>query len=742
MDRKKKVWKRAAAFAVAVVMTAGMFTGCTKNGVKPEKPQAKGRYAEYEMTMPETAGKPLGIIYDNGLVLYTLTAGEDGYESYVYKDGGWSEPREEAWMNEGLSLLHCNTISVYPGRDGKVYAKTEQMADADRTGVRILTAAEDGTVEDVTPKSGTTEQPFGFTNLAVLNNGTIGIGNFRNSMAEFYRDGKLVFSAESIPIGSDDQVIVEAQDDTAAVIGRETGTIDFYDGESFEKKNTVKTDQDLASAILLPGGDGIWYLVNRKGIHRLTEEGSITETIMDGGNGMMSNDAAWYLRKFISGYEEQFYGLYSNAGQEWKLMHYAFDEEAAAVPEKTLSIYSLKENRTVNQAVYEFRKKHPEIRVDYRTAVTGNEKPTADHIRTLNTELLAGNGADVLILDELPMDSYMEKGVLADISDIAGKLEQSGVMENVIENTANKGGKIYAVPARINIPVIFGTEDEVNACLNLETLNDYAQKYTARKLFGATAHELIGMTLFHMFYDELLKKDGGLDEEKLSELLSTWMQICENGNFKEIEEQYFDYKETDIWNALDKNFCSAQEMGGQKLYVNVTELCGLSGTMTPYSNAREAGVLPQSFKGYYVPKTIAGINASSKQQDTAKEFVECLFTENVQRTDTWDGFPVASTVLDTYPEYVESGEGKQYMLCFEGIDFETGERFKSVLNYPSKEDMNGLIETMKELKKPFIPDRMISDTVREELEKCYDGKQLPKDTAKAICRKVDTYLAE
>lgn len=38
-----------------------------------------------------------------------------------------------------------------------------------------------------------------------------------------------------------------------------------------------------------------------------------------------------------------------------------------------------------------------------------------DTIRALNTELLGGKGADVLILDGLPVESYQEKGILLDI---------------------------------------------------------------------------------------------------------------------------------------------------------------------------------------------------------------------------------------------------------------------------------------------------------------------------------------
>lgn len=733
---RKKLWKRAAAFIIVLGMTTGMFTGCSGKHAKEEKPQAKGRYVEQEIELTEGSGKPIGMIYkDNKLVLYTKSADEKFYQSYVYENEKWSAPKEETWMTDGKNRLNQNIVDVFLGRDGNLYGRTESAKGT------YLLKAEDGMAEDVTPQADSENKASGFIDAAVLKDGTIGIGNYANTMVEFYKEGNLVFSMEGIQAGSEEQTMLEVSDTTAAVVGRDGASIEFYDMENFEKKNTVKLEQNFNEGFLVPGTDGIWYFVNEKGIYRITEDGSISEMIMDGGNGMMSNNVTWFLRRFIIGNEEQFYGLYSNAKQEWKLMRYAFDKEAAAVQEKTLSVYSLKENRTVTQVVHEFKSRHPEVQIEYITAVTGEEKTTSDHIRTLNTELLSGSGADVLILDGLPMESYMEKGVLQDLSDVAGKLKESGVLQNVIEHTAQKDGKIYGIPARVNIPVIFGTEKEVMACESIDSLTAYAQNNPDKKLFGATSHDLIGMTLFHMFYDELKEENGGLKEEKLSELLSAWMQICENGNFKEIEEKYFTYDES-IWHLLNSSFCSAQDVMGQEIYVCVTELAGLNSSQDSYTNTKKTGNPLQDFRGYYVPKTIAGVNASSRQPQLAKEFVECLFAETVQQTDSWDGFSVLESVLETYPDYVESEEAQKHSIGYGGIDFETGERFEDTLTYPTKEETEDLIAMMKELNAPFIEDRIISDTVQQELEKCYTGKQSPEETAKAICQKVDMYLSE
>lgn len=734
---KKKTWKTAVICVVLLGILAGISTGCSKKEKgQTGGEQAKGRYVEKEIVLPENSGEPLGMLYrDHSLVLYTCSPDRDGYQSFVYEEDKWSDPKEEIWLADGKNRLKQDIVEVFMGRDGNLYARTES-----ETGTRLLREGEHDTAEDVTPPADPGESTPGFTDAAILKNGTVGIGDYRNTMAAFYRDGKLIFSTEGILAGSEDQVMLEANDQTVAVVGRDGTSIEFYDAATFEKKNTVTLDQQFGDGFLVPGRGKIWYLMNKNGIFRITEDGSICERIMDGENGMMSNDMLWFSRRFIMGADAEFYGLYSNADQEWKLMKYEFDEDSSAVQKVKLSVYSLRENRTVSQAVHEFKNEHPEVQIEYITAVTGEEKPTADHIRTLNTELLNGNGADVLILDGLPVESYIEKGVLRDLGEVAGKLEKSGVLKNIVENTVQKDGKIYGIPARINIPVIFGTREEVRACESIDSLKAYAQKHTDRRLFGFTSHDLIGMSLFDMFYDELEEESGRLNEEKLSELLTTWMQLCENGSFKEYENRYFEGES--IWHLLDASFCTAQDVMGQSVYASVIELTGLGSLQTPYTTARKTGIPPKSFKGYYVPKTIAGVNVASKQPQLAEEFVECLFTENVQQIDSWDGLPVLDSVLETYPDYVESEEGQKNSMRYQGIHFETGETFEELLTYPTKREMEDLIQMIKESDTPFIQNPMISDTVQQEMEKCYSGKQSPVKTAEEICQKINLYLTE
>ena len=524
-------------------------------------------------------------------------------------------------------------------------------------------------------------------------------------------------------------------DEHIAIFGKDRQSVDFYNPDNGEKLESVEVKQELMESVIVPGEAGIWYLVNPKGIQRITEKGSIMETLMDGTGMLMNMDSA-YLTSFLYGKNNVFYGLYNISQGGEKLMRYRYDEEAKAVRDKSLSIYGLKENQTVSQAIYTFQTEHPEVKVEYHTATGNEETPTSETIRTLNAELLNGNGADILILDGLPVSSYMEKGILADLSDLAEELYQKGVLKNVTANTANLDGKLYAIPARVSLPIIFGEDEKINACQSLDAFHTYLEQNPGERLFGTTTNDLAGMTLFNTFYEELVKEEGGLDEEKLTRFLNDWMKLCEVQNTRGIEGEFG----AGIWKQMSTRFSSG--LGLKNNPVMIEEIGGLISSMVPYVLARDSGKTPGSLKHYYIPQVIAGINAASASQELAAEFIECLFEESVQKGDNSDGFPVLKSALAYQAEYVETPEALNLCSSTGATNPETGEEVRIDAAYPSSGEVNQLIQIIEELNVPFMLDGMVSETVLMEMEKCYNGKQSVEETAKAICQKVDTYLAE
>lgn len=112
-----------------------------------------------------------------------------------------------------------------------------------------------------------------------------------------------------------------------------------------------------------------------------------------------------------------------------------------------------------------FQRQNPDVHVVYDVALTGADAVTAsDALRTLANELLAGKGPDLLVLDGMPIDSYVEKGVLLDLSEPVGGRTASGEwLKAEAESFKTADGRIYAVPARFSVPVILADEEAARA---------------------------------------------------------------------------------------------------------------------------------------------------------------------------------------------------------------------------------------------------------------------------------------
>lgn len=73
----------------------------------------------------------------------------------------------------------------------------------------------------------------------------------------------------------------------------------------------------------------------------------------------------------------------------------------------------------------------------------------SDALRTLNTEIMAGKGPDIILLDGMS-ESYLEQGLLEDISDVIEKYTKNDLLfENIIDAYTDKDGKVYSIPTRL-----------------------------------------------------------------------------------------------------------------------------------------------------------------------------------------------------------------------------------------------------------------------------------------------------
>ena len=749
MSRHEKYVRRTAAFLLSAVLAAGLLSGCGKGKTEEqsksgEGTSVKGRYVEEDMELPTQDGeKILNMVKskDGNPVLFTQTEGTQVFR-YEHKDGKWEQTSLD-WINQ---LYEGQNVYLQEIQETKEGAQVVRATDEEM--LTHIAKSEDGQTGAEQSIPYLSQQ--GENGYPAVNNIQIdGAGNYW--LSDLYQSKLIVVAADTLEvvqelnsvegIASGQRMLFAAENGEMAA-NTEDGVITIYDSEASEK-GTFTVDQQ--EELMMCGDAENWYTISAEGITRITIGNDVDEVILDGGMASMGSSLN-HAAGIIKGQEDDFYVLYSQPkASTWSLMHYVYDAEALAVPEHTLRVFGLSGNATVEDALLGFQKAHPDVKVEFVTS--GKEEGiTMDDIRTLNTELLGGNGADVLLLDGLSVESYIEKGILADLTDLKKEVTgQESYLESILENTAQKDGKVYGMPVKFSVPVIYGDEDIKKALTDLDSLKAYLEGHPDASIFGLAGREYIRDFLFQMYQDEIVKEDGKVDQEKLADLLELEVKIAANARSEIFEED--GTADMDMGTA-SKIF--QQDMfsnGGSAAIINhpnsaaTDKIASITYMMTPYTIMRQMSLSPNTLNGFYIPRGIVGINKGTKQKEIAEEFVKYLFSSEVQGKPVGDGLSVLESALGGLKEELAS-EYASGLITMSSWKFEGEEDIVLDVSYPTEEEVDGLIAMCHTLEKPATQDCVIWNIYQAEADECLGGNTDAETAAKNIAQKVDTYLAE
>lgn len=744
----KNMWKYTIVFLLILSLAAGGLTGCKGDGKK--KSSGKGRYVEKDIEFPVKEGQEQFMSFlqskDGNPLLFASNYLRAEVIRYEYVDGKWEET-----VLDWFSKLHDEGMPTI----GKV--RDVQESD-DGTQVVIMQGAagtpdiicrgkvgSTGEILDipyVTQKSG--NQYMMVENMVIDKEGNYWLNDLNNLKAVVISPDTLetVMEVDSayygdsfsgygrFAIGKDGSIAVQAED----------GICNIYDAKSLETKGKLTFEKGEWPALCSDGSN--WYAVSEKGISRCQIGSDMTEIMMDGGMGMMGQPK-YRAGSVIMVSDDDFYVLYGQSKDyDYSLKYYVYDPDISAVLEKTLTVFGLSDNDTVRQGIQEFQMKNPDVRVDFHTSGKEEGEVTSDDIRTLNTELLSGNGADVLLMDGLPLDAYIEKGTLADLTDFTKELTaEDSYLDNILENTAQKDGKIYALPIKFRIPIMYGSPEVREALESIDSLERYLDKKPDATVFSFPDHWYIRDLLFQLYHEEIVKTNGKVDQKKLRMLLELEEKICENAGTKEFEERN---GITEKYKDSAGIFTSWAEFGIIKHpdTAETAEISSVPGMNFPYGIMRELSLSPVSIQNLYHPVGIVGVNQNSTQKDLAEEFLKFLLSEEVQSVQQKEGLPVLSDSMDGLKEEL----GGTYMRSLgSGWKFETEDGEMEFIAYGyavTEEELQGLTDMSRTLTKPLIQDRAVWGIYQENAEKYLEGSIDVDEAVETIAQKADTYLAE
>lgn len=775
MSRKK---------VMAVLCAVGLlFTGCAgqeqpAQGRESADEQttlasgSMGRYMETIYEFPEEINRNGGVNWlDDG----SLTVISYGAGLYRSLDEGKTWQAEETPWYPLIGNVYC--LSAVMGPDGTVAATCSgQMSEAvrdvyggsvaeDWEGNYCVFALPDGTVKVV---------DFGFSqedgsclsSFVFKEDGRLFAADFEGRMYEvdvekeslkelFMAErslGYLDFSQETLMAVGYDRLYL--YDLTQEVLLPQDETVDAFIRQEVTDDTVAYTGGGYPLAVMGSSEPDVIYLACSDGMYRHVLHGSVMEQVIDGALSIFGDAYASIYRMKALANQEFIAAFQPSVG----LVRYVFDEQVPSMPEREIRIYSLMEHPSVRQAVTAYKREHTDLYVRYEVGLEQDSSMTTeDAIKRLNTQILAGDGPDVLFLDDLPFTTYRDKGMLLDIHTVLDGLEgDEALFENVVNSFTEEDGAVYAMPMEVKVPLLVGEQAVIEKAEDLESLSvqveQYRQAHPEGGIFGIYYPEafvrLFGMVSSPAWMDEqgqmeteavsefltLVKKmydlelEGAIPEQKET-LLAQEEEMRSYGS--DVEKMRTQASNNVLYLPMGYAALAAGEIEGIQLELdNVTSVIRI-----------QEGLSYRLFQGQeqnlFTPVAMVGISAKSVQVEEAKDFVQKMFCVDTQE-NLYDGFPVNRAAYDQRFASAEADSNNGTMT----LQKADGSEQELELYWPNQAEKQQFTACMESLAAPNLTEDYLCELVYEEGVKVLEDEKSVEDAAAEIVKKAAIYLAE
>ncbi|MCM1175530.1 MAG: extracellular solute-binding protein [Blautia sp.] len=729
--------------------------------------QAMGRYVEEVTDLSERISGHLNRLFrrpDGSLVI------SNGNKPFlVSKDNGetWEEERKD-WLDR-LEEKDSYVIDIAIGADSTTAVVWGGMDENGEYQQHLLVVRPDGTELSIDKESIGGASPGA---AGVTDDGRVFVSaQGGDDLYEVKADGSCEVCL-TLPGGSPQ--MIRSYDNLLIMDDNSYDALLIYD---IEKEAYLTDDETLEDFIrsyynggnkfnlddgyemyFFMGEENVLYLAGAQGLHRHVLGGSAMEQVIDGALCTLSNPS-YMLEGMVMLENNEFLALFTGA----RLVRFTYDPEIPTVPDDMIKVYSLKDNTTIRQAVSLYQTANPDVLVHYEVGITdGSSITREDALKSLNTKIMAGEGPDVLILDDMPLDSYMEKGLLLDMSAFMDGLSgDETLFQNIVE-AMKTDGKLYAMPCEICLPIVAGEEKYIAQMRDLEGIADGMEELRKdnpeKDLLMVSSAKGI-MRLFAMScMPAWFTESGKLDKEAVEEFLIQTKRIYD------AQMDGLLQKDIDRYNRANENwmaeFGEARENSkylrtgaGALLYTaEYTQIhCGAVDSFNEYAGMRSINrvsgyentvwtVMNGQSSNIFCANTLLGINAASGHPERAEDFIRlCLGKEN--QTEIWTGLPVNQAAFEQIfiPDDRVDGEGA---FSWESMGTPDGERADFISYWPDEEQKEDLRKCIEALTTPYIEDKVLENAVYEEGGGYLQEMVSLEDALRAIEKRVSLYMAE
>ncbi|MCM1045067.1 MAG: extracellular solute-binding protein [Candidatus Gastranaerophilales bacterium] len=739
MRKKKKYVKYITALLCAVVLSGSLGScGKPEGGESAPQPES-GRYTETEVALPgELADYSVRQIFAVEDEVHLLaTKQEDGhthFQEWSYKEEGFEDVTGDWLASFTLDCGDWLETMLLQDKDGVQYLYAGYVAAGEDAYKSHLWRAEGGEVKEITPEKWTIpDEDWGsyerVLTMAALENGSLFSVSYSSLDLLSGEDGS-VLTSEDASDYMDANVFTDGKnlylsspDDSGVSIEKRP------EGSAEDASSSVLPQNGSGSLHFCAQPDGTLFAASSEGVFRCPADGSDWEKLMEPNDTDFVLTDRWCtdMAALSNG---QFFALFEQSGNGCLLKKYEYDPNAVTEVTTRLTLYTVYESYLLQNAAALYHRAHPEVAIDiqYVYSAYSYEELDKDAVyQELNTLLTGENAPDILVLDHLNQNTYIEKGLLADLGDVVDEMEANGELLSTITGSyVNEDGSRYVVPLQFGFSMALGRDIDPKDMETLKALAAFLSREEISYLGEKTTEELVD--LFYPYFCDQIIDGKTLNREALGENLEYLKAIADNCGIVPLQSESAASQEmrrtSNMWNLP-----SACKLAFQTVK-------GFNNCMAPLSMVEYIQGDFTAFERCFIPSLQMGVCTKSQYQDTAKDFLRFALSQTIQDVDHYSGFPVNLSSLQIQAAANRSQASAETMIEVDG-----GYEPFTIGDYP-KELSDRLIALCQTLDTPIREDDMIRSVLIETLEGYLTGSQSKEDTIQKIEDGLKMYLAE
>lgn len=419
--------------------------------------------------------------------------------------------------------------------------------------------------------------------------------------------------------------------------------------------------------------------------------------------------------------------------------------------QSTIVFSMFKNDPYFETAVAAYEKEHPNTKIDLKYYVNHTSEDISGAKQekfesTMIADFLNGKGPDLVVVDRLPVDKYVAKGLLADVGGMMrgdASIKQEEFFQNILDSLKESDGGLYALPLSFSLHTWMGDQTVLEqAAVPFDdqtwTWDEFID--VTKQLISQSKEERSGFLAF----DEniVLREMVGTHYSRFVDSVNRTAHF-DSDVFLRMLEQIKGMEDGKVVKYYKTQKMRSGEMGDNPVYFGNYELltpfqyflfAALEkelGNHSPafYEKPKTEG---QSPGGYFEPQLKIAINAKSVLQPEAWDFLKFLMSGQASAAKAWGEGDLS---------YAGQGYNGMFPISKKVYAAKTDKMVQEGSVQATEEDVQKLESLVAHANKPVFEGEVLG-IISKESPAYFSGQKSAQAVAKIIQNKVMTYLNE